>query len=74
MEPLVYGQYPKSMRDLVRERLPKITKAEKNLLKGSLDFIGINYYTSRYAKNVKKSDGPPRYSTDYLANLTGKNI
>ncbi|KAB2612837.1 hypothetical protein D8674_035153 [Pyrus ussuriensis x Pyrus communis] len=50
VEPLVYGDYPKSMRDLVKDRLPSFTNEEKNLVKGSFDFIGINYYTSIYAK------------------------
>lgn len=71
MEPLVFGDYPKSMKDLVKERLPVFTEEEKNLVKGSFDFIGINYYTSRYAKNMKpKSDGPPRYTTDCMADVT----
>lgn len=71
VEPLVSGRYPESMRDLVKERLPNINKIQKNLLKGSFDFIGVNYYTSRYAQNAIKSNGLPRYSTDYLANITG---
>lgn len=73
MEPLVYGDYPKSMRELVKDRLPTFTADEKNLVKGSFDFIGINYYTSRYAKNIKQLDGMPRYSTDCFADVTGKN-
>ncbi|XWS51381.1 hypothetical protein CRYUN_Cryun12cG0171700 [Craigia yunnanensis] len=52
MEPLVRGQYPLSMRRLVKDRLPIFTKKEKNLVRGSFDFIGINYYTSRYVKNI----------------------
>ncbi|XP_048440049.1 beta-glucosidase 24-like [Pyrus x bretschneideri] len=74
VEPLVYGDYPKSMRDLVRDRLPSFTKDEKNLIKGSFDFIGINYYTSIYAKNSPPSPQKPIcYSTDSLAELPKKN-
>ncbi|XP_021829907.1 cyanogenic beta-glucosidase-like isoform X2 [Prunus avium] len=51
MDPLTNGDYPHSMRSNVRERLPKFTKEESKLLKGSFDFIGINYYTARYASN-----------------------
>ncbi|KAL6273426.1 hypothetical protein ACE6H2_024118 [Prunus campanulata] len=51
MDPLTNGDYPHSMRSNVRERLPKFTKEESNLLKGSFDFIGLNYYTARYASN-----------------------
>ena len=75
MEPLVYGDYPSSMRCLVKDRLPTFTKEEKNLVKGSLDFIGINYYTSRYAKSLPAdSHAPHEYSNDYLANIRGELI
>lgn len=33
MEPIVYGDYPKSMIDLVKERLPRFTEEEKNWLR-----------------------------------------
>ncbi|KAK9278805.1 hypothetical protein L1049_028384 [Liquidambar formosana] len=52
MDPLVNGDYPRSMRNLVKNRLPTFTKAEKKMVKGSCDFIGINYYTSRYVKSL----------------------
>jgi beta-glucosidase len=39
------------MQKLVSERLPEITDATSNLLVGSSDFIGINHYTSLYARN-----------------------
>lgn len=47
---MVYGDYPFIMKALVRDAvLPAFTDEEKSLVKGSLDFIGVNYYTSRYA-------------------------
>ncbi|KAM7506519.1 hypothetical protein LguiA_016972 [Lonicera macranthoides] len=49
LEPMVYGDYPFIMKALVRDALPTFTEEEKSLVKGSLDFIGVNYYTSRYA-------------------------
>ncbi|KAK4840326.1 hypothetical protein QYF36_005881 [Acer negundo] len=52
MEPLSYGKYPASMSGLVRERLPKFTKKQTRMVKGSFDFIGINYYTTIYAIDV----------------------
>lgn len=39
------------MQKLVGERLPEIGPDLSPLLKGSLDFIGINHYTSLYARN-----------------------
>ncbi|XP_059645352.1 beta-glucosidase 13-like isoform X2 [Cornus florida] len=49
MDPLVFGDYPFIMKALVRDGLPTFTEDEKALVKGSFDFIGVNYYTSRYA-------------------------
>ncbi|KAK9933188.1 hypothetical protein M0R45_020392 [Rubus argutus] len=49
MDPLTNGDYPKIMKSLVGDRLPRFTKEESKLLKGSFDFIGLNYYTSAYA-------------------------
>ncbi|KAF7809051.1 beta-glucosidase 40 [Senna tora] len=49
MDPLFFGDYPKSMRRRVGSRLPKFSKSQSALLKGSLDFVGINHYTTYYA-------------------------
>ncbi|GMJ12844.1 beta glucosidase 15 [Hibiscus trionum] len=72
MEPLVRGKYPKSMRRLVKERLPVFSAEEKELVKGSFDFIGINYYSSRYAKHIPSSPNvmPPSYLVDSNVNVT----
>lgn len=37
------------MKSRVGSRLPKFSKPQANLLKGSLDFVGINHYTTFYA-------------------------
>ncbi|KAL9439013.1 hypothetical protein AB3S75_024636 [Citrus x aurantiifolia] len=52
LNPLVYGDYPKIMRKLARNRLPTFTAEEKKLVKGAFDFIGLNYYTTNYAKSI----------------------
>jgi len=49
MDPLFFGDYPSSMRTRVGNRLPKFTRSEVALVKGSLDFVGINHYTTFYA-------------------------
>ncbi|KAK1305666.1 Beta-glucosidase 6 [Acorus calamus] len=51
MEPLFFGDYPASMRKRVGDRLPKFTPSEVAFVKGSLDFVGINHYTTWYARN-----------------------
>jgi beta-glucosidase len=40
------------MRSLVGNRLPKFTKEQSAMLKGSLDFLGLNYYTTNYAESI----------------------
>ncbi|PIN11464.1 Beta-glucosidase, lactase phlorizinhydrolase [Handroanthus impetiginosus] len=49
MEPVIFGDYPKSMRARVGSRLPKFSLVQSAQLKGAFDFIGINHYTTWYA-------------------------
>ncbi|CAL5335802.1 hypothetical protein CsSME_00018400 [Camellia sinensis var. sinensis] len=51
LDPLLLGEYPLSMQKNVGERLPKITHKLSRSLVGSLDYIGINHYTTLYARN-----------------------
>ncbi|KAK3021418.1 hypothetical protein RJ639_046826 [Escallonia herrerae] len=51
LDPLLLGNYPLSMQKLVDERLPEISPALSRLLVGSVDFVGINHYTTLYARN-----------------------
>ncbi|KAH9763612.1 Beta-glucosidase 44 [Citrus sinensis] len=48
IHPIVYGEYPKTMQNIVGNRLPKFTKEEVKMVKGSIDFVGINQYTAYY--------------------------
>lgn len=47
MDPLFFGDYPKSMHERVGDQLPKFSEEDKKLLVNSLDFVGLNHYTSR---------------------------
>ncbi|XP_058779880.1 beta-glucosidase 18-like [Vicia villosa] len=51
LEPLVFGEYPAEMRSILGNQLPRFSPKEKSLLRGSLDFIGINNYGALYAKD-----------------------
>ncbi|KAK9268840.1 hypothetical protein L1049_000604 [Liquidambar formosana] len=51
LDPLFFGDYPLSMKKLVGERLPEISLEMSIFLVGSLDFVGINHYTTLYARN-----------------------
>nr|Q38786.1 RecName: Full=Avenacosidase 1; AltName: Full=26-desgluco-avenacosidase 1; AltName: Full=Protein As-Glu1; AltName: Full=Protein As-P60; Flags: Precursor [Avena sativa]CAA55196.1 beta-D-glucosidase [Avena sativa] len=65
LEPMVRGDYPFSMRSLVGDRLPFFTKSEQEKLVSSYDFVGINYYTSRFAKHIDISpEFIPKINTD----------
>ncbi|XP_030953635.1 beta-glucosidase 12-like [Quercus lobata] len=71
LDPLINGNYPHSMRSLVKDRLPKFTKEQSKLVKGSFDFLGINYYTANYAAYAPQITGDKAsYTTDSSANLT----
>ncbi|CAL0322318.1 unnamed protein product [Lupinus luteus] len=73
MEPLTIGDYPSSMQSLVGNRLPKFSTHQSKLVRGSFDFIGINYYASYYATNAPQlSEARPNYLTDSLVNLTSE--
>ncbi|XP_028801510.1 beta-glucosidase 12-like [Neltuma alba] len=69
IEPLNSGKYPASMQVLVGSRLPKFSAEEAKLLKGSFDFLGLNYYTAYYAAHTLRAQ-KPAYQTDSHANLT----
>nr|BAO04175.1 hypothetical protein [Delphinium grandiflorum] len=74
MEPLVYGDYPVSMKDLVKDRLPAFSIDEKEMVVQSFDFIGINYYTTRFAKGLPlTTKEPPSRETDSRVLKTSVN-
>ncbi|GAB4832684.1 hypothetical protein Ancab_006700 [Ancistrocladus abbreviatus] len=71
VEPITYGRYPKTMRKIVGSRLPKFTKKESNMLKKSLDFLGVNYYSASYAADNPYSNSVNlSYTTDNHATVT----
>jgi beta-glucosidase/6-phospho-beta-glucosidase/beta-galactosidase len=66
LDPLLNGQYPKTMQDIVKERLPSFTPEQSKLVKGSVDYIGINQYTATYmADNPSLQQTPTSYSSDW---------
>lgn len=75
MDPLTKGHYPLIMKQILKERLPRFTAIEALLVKGSYDFIGVNYYMTQFAKAV-----PPANSnrlsvmTDSQVDLSCKSI
>nr|UTN00717.1 BGlu2 [Centaurium erythraea subsp. erythraea] len=79
MEPITSGDYPESMKELVGSRLPKFSPEESKKLRGSYDFLGLNYYTGTYVTDAPKSTGEMlSYDTDahvtYTYERNGKLI
>lgn len=71
MEPLMYGDYPISMKRNAGARIPAFTSHESEQVKGSSDFIGVIHYTNvnitdnSEVLNIKLRD----YSTDMAAKI-----
>ena len=65
------GKYPVDMVNNVKGRLPIFTAQQSKMLKGSYDFIGINYYSSTYAKDVPCSTKDVTMFSDPCASVTG---
>ncbi|KAI3497083.1 hypothetical protein L1887_39464 [Cichorium endivia] len=55
LDPSIFGDYPKEMREYLGSELPSFSLEEKNFMKNSIDFIGINHYSAIYAKDCMNS-------------------
>ncbi|KAG5514223.1 hypothetical protein RHGRI_035581 [Rhododendron griersonianum] len=55
VEPLVFGDYPDIMKKNAGKRLPAFTKVESELVKGSIDFLGLNHYNTFSIKDQSRS-------------------
>ncbi|GAB4846789.1 Beta-glucosidase 44 [Ancistrocladus abbreviatus] len=62
IHPIIYGEYPRTMREIVGDRLPKFTKEERLMVQGSIDFVGINQYTTYYISNPPPQEKPKALS------------
>lgn len=52
-------------------RLPTFSKRWQQIIRGSADFLGFNYYTSRMVEPLDEPDGPiPSVSWDMAVNQT----
>ncbi|CAL5192323.1 unnamed protein product [Lathyrus oleraceus] len=55
LNPLTFGDYPDIMKKNIGSRLPSFTKEESNLIRNSIDFLGINFYSTFSVNNHSKS-------------------
>ncbi|KAI3935266.1 hypothetical protein MKW92_013254 [Papaver armeniacum] len=57
LDPIYFGDYPKTMREKLGDRLPKFSDEDRELLRNSVDFLGINHYTTRLIAHATTSPG-----------------
>ncbi|XP_023738149.1 beta-glucosidase 18 isoform X1 [Lactuca sativa] len=55
LDPSIFGDYPEEMCEYLGNQLPVFSLEEKNFMKNSIDFIGINHYTTVYTKDCMDS-------------------
>ncbi|XP_018686935.2 beta-glucosidase 12 isoform X1 [Musa acuminata AAA Group] len=73
MDPLTQGDYPFTMRAIVGNRLPKFTAKQSKMVRGSFDFIGLNYYTTYFANSISLlTKLNASYETDSYTLQSGK--
>lgn len=72
VEPLHSGAYPAVMVEKVGARLPKFSGNESLVVKGSFDFLGLNYYTSNYAADTPCQHEKQTFYTDSCVRSTSK--
>uniref|UniRef100_A0A0E0DQL0 Uncharacterized protein n=1 Tax=Oryza meridionalis TaxID=40149 RepID=A0A0E0DQL0_9ORYZ len=51
LHPLVFGDYPETIKKVVGSRLPFFSNHESELVTNAFDFIGLNHYSSVYTSN-----------------------
>jgi len=67
-DPIYLGDYPEVMKERLGNRLPEFTPEEKELIRGSSDFFGLNHYTTMYAaENYGKNQGGNVYGNGGLS-------
>uniref|UniRef100_A0A803L9V3 Uncharacterized protein n=1 Tax=Chenopodium quinoa TaxID=63459 RepID=A0A803L9V3_CHEQI len=78
MDPLTYGDYPEIVKKNAGNRLPTFTKNQSELVKGSFDFIGVNFYCVISSKHTKLKPEPRDYIADiaaeWICQLTYHNV
>ncbi|XP_048336893.2 beta-glucosidase 11-like [Ziziphus jujuba] len=65
LDPLVFGEYPRIMKENAGSRIPRFTKAESKIVKGAFDFIGVNHYMAMHVGD--NSSNMALEHRDYLA-------
>ncbi|XP_043705443.1 beta-glucosidase 18-like [Telopea speciosissima] len=51
LDPIMFGDYPSEMREILGPLLPIFSREKKEKLKNKLDYIGLNHYITFYAQD-----------------------
>jgi len=70
VDPVLKGDYPEEMRQRLGDRLPTFSEEERQLLVGSTDFLGLNYYSSFLASEPDVAPTYGGYWADIFVNFT----
>ncbi|CAE5956375.1 unnamed protein product [Arabidopsis arenosa] len=72
LHPLVFGDYPETMKTNVGSRLPAFTEEESEQVKGAFDFFGVINYMALYVKDNSSSLKPnvQDFTTDMAVEMT----
>ncbi len=62
-DPAVTGDYPMVLRERLGALLPPFSSADERLLRGSCDFLGLNYYSSAV---VRHAPGAGEMETEWV--------
>lgn len=71
LHPIHYGDYPEVMRKVLGSQLPEFSEEDKELLRNSVDFVGLNHYTSRFISHATES---PEDSYYYKAQAMERRV
>ncbi|RAL39479.1 hypothetical protein DM860_003012 [Cuscuta australis] len=71
LDPIIYGRYPKEMKDILGSLLPEFSTEELEQLRTGIDFIAVNHYTSFYVQDCIYSDCGPLKSNNKVEGFIG---
>ncbi|KAI8555998.1 hypothetical protein RHMOL_Rhmol05G0218600 [Rhododendron molle] len=69
LDPIFYGDYPETMRERLGDRLPKFSEKNKELLRNSVDFLGLNHYTTRFIAHSTNTEDNYFYRTQEIERI-----
>jgi beta-glucosidase/6-phospho-beta-glucosidase/beta-galactosidase len=74
VDPVIYGDYPDRIKFILGNRLPRFTEAQSKLVKGSIDFLALSYYSAGFAETIPSANGVNvTFWTDVQSNITSVN-